>query len=38
VDWYKFRGAGLNTRYTVPTTEFRNGDFSQLRGPLQSYL
>ncbi len=31
VDWYKFRGAGLNTRYTVPTAEFRNGDFSQLR-------
>ena len=30
-DWYKFRGAGLNTRYTVPTAEFRNGDFSQLR-------
>ncbi len=31
VDWYKFRGAGLNNRYTVPTAEFRNGDFSQLR-------
>ena len=31
LDWYKFRGAGLNTRYTVPTTDFRKGDFSGLR-------
>ena len=30
-DWYKFRGAGVNTRFTVPTAEFRTGDFSQLR-------
>lgn len=31
LDWYKFRGAGLNTQYTVPTTDFRKGDFSALR-------
>ncbi|MEO8659601.1 MAG: carboxypeptidase regulatory-like domain-containing protein [Bryobacteraceae bacterium] len=30
VSWYKFRGAGLNTQYTVPTVDFRRGDFSKL--------
>ena len=30
VDWYKFRGAGLNDRFTVPTEDFRKGDFSKL--------
>ncbi|MBC7926846.1 MAG: TonB-dependent receptor [Bryobacteraceae bacterium] len=30
VSWYKFRGAGLNDRFTVPTADFRRGDFSGL--------
>ena len=28
VDWFRFRGAGINSRLTVPTAAFKNGDFS----------
>lgn len=38
MSWYKFRGAALNNLFTVPTTEFRRGDFSNLKDPSGSVI
>ncbi len=36
-DWYKFRGGSSNSLITLPTAAMRNGDFSALLNPSQTF-